>query len=631
MPKVILPNGVRIHYQQAGEGNDLVMVHGLTGNLAVWHLQMLPILTPHFRVLTYDLRGHGYSSVPATGYTPDDMADDLGQLLDALGIERAAIVGHSYGADTALYFAHHNADRTSAVVAVEAALPAMISRRSREDWPGWRYWTDVLERSGNQVPAEHRTDADYLLRQSLLVPKKWGPLQGLPRNPKPFLRLVDETTMTRDVERVGALPLAEIPQINVPVTLLYCESSAFIDTYDYLRDHLPDVRPVLLPRTEWGHFGPLEQPELVAEQVLVALGAKKSPAAPGRAARRPPQNAATRSVTRLAAAAAKGARRPGADFAPTTSTSGGPMNGERAHAVIVTGSSTGLGQEIALHLAGRGFRVYATVRDLSMAPDVEAAAQARGVHVTVLRLDLTDRASIEQAVGTVVDECGEIYGLVNNGGLGLRGCLEDLSDAEIRAVFEANVFGTIAATKAVLPHMRAVRRGRVVTISSVGGRIASFGVSAYCATKFAQEGFGEALALEVAPFGIAAVLVEPGIIETTRWSTNRATAAGALRPDSPYRALFLRGEALADRVVDRSRTTAADVAQAVHVALTVPRPRMRYVVGQPAGVVVMLRRYLPERVFERLYFGSFLRSLQRPTAGQPPPSVDTVGTPERAR
>ena len=88
MPKATLPSGLRLHYQQLGEGPDLVMVHGLTGNLAVWHLRIVPELTDHYRVLTYDLRGHGYSDAPPTGYTPDDMAGDLLGLLDALEIER---------------------------------------------------------------------------------------------------------------------------------------------------------------------------------------------------------------------------------------------------------------------------------------------------------------------------------------------------------------------------------------------------------------------------------------------------------------------------------------------------------------------------------------------------------------
>jgi pimeloyl-ACP methyl ester carboxylesterase len=271
MPKITLRSDITLHYQQVGQGPDLVLLHGLTGNLAVWHLKIVPMLWDRFRVTTYDLRGHGYSQVTPTGYTPDDMATDLHDLLDALGIEQPSLVGHSYGGDTALYFALRYPERARAIVAIEPALPAMIYLRDRDDWEGWNYWNDVLERSGRTVPPDKRTDSEFLLRESLQVPKKWGPLQGLPRNPKPFLRLLEETTMPTDTLEVGSLTLDRLPEITAPVTLMCCESSAFIGTHRYLHEHLGDARSVVLPRTEWGHFGPLEQPELVAEEILRAL------------------------------------------------------------------------------------------------------------------------------------------------------------------------------------------------------------------------------------------------------------------------------------------------------------------------------------------------------------------------
>ena len=271
MPKALLRGGLRIHFQQVGEGPDVVMIHGLTGNLAVWHLKIVPMLWDHFRILTYDLRGHGYSDMPPSGYSADDMATDLEELMASLGIERAHLVGHSFGADVALYFAYRYPERVKQVVAIEAALPAMVHLRSREEWEGWDYWSDVLERSGHPVPPERRCDVDYLLRLSLQVPKKWGPLNGLPRNARPFLRLIDTTSIADDSQRVGTLTLDNIARIEAPVVLIYSDSSAFLGTYEYLRAHLPNVSPVLLPRTEWGHFGPLEQPEVVAEHILASL------------------------------------------------------------------------------------------------------------------------------------------------------------------------------------------------------------------------------------------------------------------------------------------------------------------------------------------------------------------------
>jgi pimeloyl-ACP methyl ester carboxylesterase len=118
MPKALLKNGINIHYQRVGEGPDIVFLHGLMGNLAVWHLKIVPILRHHFRVTTVDLRGHGYSDMPATGYSVDDLAGDLLGLLDALEIGQADLVGHSYGADIALCFALHHPGRVKRVVAI---------------------------------------------------------------------------------------------------------------------------------------------------------------------------------------------------------------------------------------------------------------------------------------------------------------------------------------------------------------------------------------------------------------------------------------------------------------------------------------------------------------------------------
>ena len=284
-------------------------------------------------------------------------------------------------------------------------------------------------------------------------------------------------------------------------------------------------------------------------------------------------------------------------------------------AVLITGSSTGLGLETALYLAERGLRVYATIRDIANRDAVLEAAAARGVELEVVQLDMTDSASIERAVGEIVAANGTIYGLVNNGGIGLRGCLEDTTDDEVRRLFETNVVGTVAVTRAVLPHMRAAGRGRIVTITSVGGRISAFGVGLYCASKFAQEGLTEALWQEVGHFGIKAVIVEPGIIRTERWGIHRGEAEGASNPASPYYRLFRASEAAADRLVERSKTQPADVAATVHEALTAENPKLRYVVGRPAAVVIKLRRFLPERFFERVYFGSFQRRIGREANG----------------
>jgi NAD(P)-dependent dehydrogenase (short-subunit alcohol dehydrogenase family) len=278
---------------------------------------------------------------------------------------------------------------------------------------------------------------------------------------------------------------------------------------------------------------------------------------------------------------------------------------------LITGCSTGFGLETALQLAGSGFRVYATVRDLSCRPDVEKAAAERGVELRMLRLDVTDSDSIREAIDTVVEESGGIYAVVNNAGLLIRGYFEDLDEAEIRQVLETNLFGTMAVTRAALPHMRRAGRGRVVVLTSVAGKVGAPTGCAYSASRFAQEGFAESLYQELLPLGIRVVLLEPGIARTQRWKIDRGAARRARDPESPYKAWFERAEQLFDEAMDASPITGADVARTVTQALTARRPRIRYVVGRRAGLIIALRRYLPGQWFDRLYFDEVIRRVTK--------------------
>lgn len=284
--------------------------------------------------------------------------------------------------------------------------------------------------------------------------------------------------------------------------------------------------------------------------------------------------------------------------------------------VLITGAGTGIGRETALHLAGKGFKVYASAPEADLLEAVEKAANERQVSVRPLLLDVTDDESIRSAVAAIVDECGGIFSLVNNAGLGLRGFFEDTSDTEIRRLFDVNVFGVMAVTRHVLPHMREARKGKIVIMSSAGGRIASMTISGYAAGKFAVEGFGEALALEVAPFGISVSLIEPGLIMTPHFTVNRGVAAAAENPSSPYFRWFKRHEAMVNEILRAKRITPADVARNVHRALTAKRPRLRYVVGWRAQLLISLRKLLPDSLFERLYFEQVKRLVTTPPTEQ---------------
>jgi NAD(P)-dependent dehydrogenase (short-subunit alcohol dehydrogenase family) len=247
--------------------------------------------------------------------------------------------------------------------------------------------------------------------------------------------------------------------------------------------------------------------------------------------------------------------------------------------------------------------------DLTRRDDLDAAADRRNVALRVVRLDVTDQASIEQAVRTIVAESRGIYGVVHNEGMLLRGYFEDLLDQEVRQLFETNLFGTMAVTRAVLPHMRAARRGRIIIITSVAGRIGAPSGSVYSASKFALEGFGESLMQEVTPLGLRVSMVEPGITEAESWTVDRAAGARARDPNSPYYAWFQQAEKLFERAMQSAPHSSSDVAATTYRALTDARPRLRYVVGRRARLALAARRYTPSELFERLYFGEVVRRI----------------------
>jgi pimeloyl-ACP methyl ester carboxylesterase len=259
MPKLNV-NGLDFHYWQVGQGPDVVMIHGLSGNLAVWHLKVVPGLRSTHRVTTFDLRGHGKSSMPPTGYTTRDMASDLLGIMDALGIERAHLVGHSLGTDIALHFALLHPDRVLKIVAIEAGIAALANERKREEWTGWAYWAEMLEKhAGIQVPREKWHDVTHMLRESLKAPILFGPARGLPRKSEKLLRLVETTTLIHDYENSAGMTLDALGRISPPVMLVYGSNSQYLGTYDVLNEALPDCETLLLDDCE--HFGPLERPD----------------------------------------------------------------------------------------------------------------------------------------------------------------------------------------------------------------------------------------------------------------------------------------------------------------------------------------------------------------------------------
>jgi NAD(P)-dependent dehydrogenase (short-subunit alcohol dehydrogenase family) len=283
-----------------------------------------------------------------------------------------------------------------------------------------------------------------------------------------------------------------------------------------------------------------------------------------------------------------------------------------ADTALVTGAGSGMGLESALHLARAGYRVFGGVLNEDEWRTLRAEAERREVAVHPVRLDVTREDEVRAAVRSVEGERGAVDALVQFAGLGLRGFFEDLSVEEIRRVFEVNVFGAMAVTRAVLPGMRRARRGRIVITTSVAGRMGSMTISGYASSKFALEGFAECLRQEMAPFGVHVSLLEPGLVLTPHFTRNRNRACGAMKPSGPYYAWFCQHEKIVDDLLRRNRFTAADVAKVVGRILDARRPRLRYVVGAKARLVLALRRHVPGEIFERLYWGFVRHLVTRP-------------------
>lgn len=201
--------------------------------------------------------------------------------------------------------------------------------------------------------------------------------------------------------------------------------------------------------------------------------------------------------------------------------------------VLVTGTSSGIGLATAIALAGAGWTVAATVRDPDRAERLRDAASAAGVRVHVHRLDVTDQDSVRACVDGVLAEHGSLQALVNNAGAAHVGTVEvDDMDA-FRASMEVNFFGTVAMTRAAMPHLRA-SRGRIVLVSSVGGVVGQPFNEAYCASKFAVEGFGEALAPVAARVGVQVTLVEPGAVASEFVANAGIDAPAMVAAAGPY-------------------------------------------------------------------------------------------------
>ena len=261
---------------------------------------------------------------------------------------------------------------------------------------------------------------------------------------------------------------------------------------------------------------------------------------------------------------------------------------------LVTGASSGIGEETARRLQGLGYTVYGAARRTDRLEKLAAEG------VRPLAMDVTDDASMTAGIARIIEETGRIDVLVNNAGYGSYGAIEDVPIDEARRQFEVNLFGLGRLVQLVTPHMRGQKSGTIINISSMGGRLTTPLGGWYHATKYAVEALSDALRMELKPFGIDVVLVEPGGIRT-EWAGIAAdhlaeTAEGSAYSDQ-IRAV---AGSMRNESVQRRQSPPAVIANAVEKIVTARKPRTRYAVGFRAKPLITARRVLPDRAFDRV-------------------------------
>jgi short-subunit dehydrogenase len=263
--------------------------------------------------------------------------------------------------------------------------------------------------------------------------------------------------------------------------------------------------------------------------------------------------------------------------------------------VLITGATSGIGRMTALHLAKEGHHVIATGR--KAAELTKLAVEAEGLRLETLRLDVTSPSSIADAVAAVdllTDGKGPDV-LVNNAGFGVLGPSSEISDAEMRRQYETNVFGLMNVTRAFLPKMRERRAGRIINVSSVGGRITLPYFGVYNSTKYAIESLSDALRYELRPFGIDVALIEPGVIRTNFEAT--AVADLAAFQKTPYKKALDKYEQMS-KMADRFASNPIVIAKAISRAVRARRPSARYVAPRSTNLIIWFRTLAPTFVWD---------------------------------
>ena len=260
---------------------------------------------------------------------------------------------------------------------------------------------------------------------------------------------------------------------------------------------------------------------------------------------------------------------------------------------LVTGSSTGIGLATSLALAKENFRTYATMRNLNKSAGITSKAAKENLQLSVLEMDVDDDKSVKETIDKIIDDKGRIDVIVNNAGYALVGAFEESNMQDGRAQMETNFFGTVRVIKAVLPIMRKQRRGTIVNVTSMGGRIAIPFDSFYHASKFAVEGLSESLQYEAEPFGIRVVLIEPGAIKSDFWKNLKLTDNIQGSPYTPT----IQKVTKSFEVMSQNAIPPEAVANVILKAVLSNNPDFRYLVGEDAKSILEVRNNKSDREF----------------------------------
>ena len=274
--------------------------------------------------------------------------------------------------------------------------------------------------------------------------------------------------------------------------------------------------------------------------------------------------------------------------------------------VLITGATDGLGKASAILLAQRGYRVFAAGRSLEKRAQLDALAREQHLPLETLALDVCSDDSVQQTVSHVLATAGAIDVLFNNAGVNYSAAVEDLRLEDWRRQFETNFFGVLRMTHAVVPHMRARRQGRILMMSSVSGFVTAPTQGAYSSSKFALEAMSNALRLELHPFNVQVILVQPGYIVTGIQDAAMSLSGPYLQnTTSPYAALYASFLKSMTSSRAASETTPEDCARIILEAIESPRPKIRYPVTRLASFAKWSRKLLSDRAVDNMLLRRF--------------------------